>query len=245
MTHHEMKDIEQQSNALWQQQFNNEVIGEQFWQRYEGLITQARLLAKKKLVKLPTPLDYTAKRLMTKYWQNDLPEFYDAEGEEPGDGFSISWSLVGTLLALLGGTGALFMGFTELAVGCMMLAIGLMSAKILTPAPKQLLPTNKREVKVVLEPQYLVYHFRNKPTEAYQSIKINYTWIADLREEDDSFKLIGHKNQDTWQVSFSGKQSPIILPKRMMDTTYLKYFLQDLIKQRTQPKTSLIPSINF
>ena len=239
-----MNELEPQSDALWQQQLNSASIdtNEQFWQAYEGLIIQARLLAKKKLTAPMVPLDYSAKRLIAKYWKNiSLPELYYLGEPLAEDGFSVPWSLISTLFAIILAGCTLFMGLVEVAVVCIISAIGIMSAKTLLPTPDKVVQDNKQEIKVILEPQYLRYHFRNNQTSAYQTIQINYDWIAELREETEGLKLIGHKNQDTWQVKFGGEQYPVILPKSMTDSTYLKPFLQDLIRQKKQPKTPLIP----
>lgn len=239
-----MNELESQGDALWQQQLNNASIdtNEQFWQAYEGLIIQARVLAKKKLTRPLVPLDYSAKRLIAKYWKNtSLPELYYAGEPLIDDDFSVPWSLISTLFAVFTGACTLFMGEVELAVVCIMLAIGIMSVKILMPAPDKALQEDKQEIKVILESQYLVYHFRNNQTSAYQAIQISYDWIAELREETEGYKLIGHKNQDTWQVKKGVERYPVVFPKSMTDSTYLKHFLQDLIRQKKQSKTPLIP----
>jgi hypothetical protein len=171
-----------------------------------------------------------------------LPELYYA-GEPPiDDDFSVPWSLISTLFAVFTGVCTLLIGEAELAVVCIMLAIGIMSAKILMPtAPDKALEENKQEIKVVLEPQYLRYYFRNNQASAYQAIQINYDLIAELREEGEGYKLIGHKNQDTWQVKKGVERYPVVFPKSMINSTYLKHFLQDLMRQKLQPKTPLIP----
>lgn len=188
------------------------------------------------------PLDYSAKRLIAKYWgSTSLPELYYVGEPLLDDDFSVPWSLISTLFAVFTGACTLLVGEVELAVVCIMLAIGIMSAKILLPTPDKVVQDNKQEIKVILEPQYLRYHFRNNQTSAYQTIQINYDWIAELKEETEGLKLIGHKKQDTWQVKFGGEQYPVILPKSMTESTYLKPFLQDLIRQKKQSKTPLIP----
>ncbi|WP_299454063.1 hypothetical protein [uncultured Microscilla sp.] len=230
-------ELENKAAGMWQV-YRNYIPD--FWADYEALIEQSRMLFRNKPVIAPVPVNHTAKRLVAKYWvnKNKLPELhYVRHTPENNAGCSVSLSLITSLFALATGAIALFTGVLELAVGCMVVAMIAILIKMLSSASNK--PDQKiaLEIKIVVEPHQLVYHFRGDQAKTYNTVKIRYDWIAGLQEEGEVVRIVGHKKQETWQGNTKGVFYPVLLYKDMADFNRIKFFLQELVRHSHQQRT--------
>ncbi|EAY31384.1 hypothetical protein M23134_04217 [Microscilla marina ATCC 23134] len=92
------------------------------------------------------------------------------------------------------------------------------------------------EVKIVIEPHQLVYHFRDDQAKVYNTVKIRYDWIAGLQEEGEVVRIVGHKKQETWQGNIKGVFHPVFLYQDMHEFNHIKFFLQELARHHHQQR---------